>query len=45
MVRAHFYAFGGAERTARWVNALRAGEFRISQDGKKVERLTDQATS
>lgn len=41
MVRAHFYAFGGADRTARWVNALRAGEFRISQDGKKVERLTD----
>lgn len=24
--RAHFYAFGGAERTVRWLNAIQAGE-------------------
>ena len=27
--RAHFYAFGGAERTVRWLNAIRAGEVRL----------------
>ncbi len=27
MIRAHFYALGGAERTARWLNAIRSGTF------------------
>jgi len=29
MFRAHFYALGGAERTARWLNAIRSGSFEI----------------
>ncbi len=37
MVRAHFYAFGGAERTAGWLGALRDGNFEISNNGKNIE--------
>ncbi len=28
--RAHFYAFGGAERTVRWLNAIQAGEVSLT---------------
>ena len=28
--RAHFYAFGGAERTVRWLNAIQSGEVRLT---------------
>ena len=30
IVRAHFYAFGGVERTARWLKSVKSGQFRIS---------------
>ena len=30
MVRAHFYAFGGVERTARWLKSVRSGKFDIA---------------
>jgi methylenetetrahydrofolate reductase (NADPH) len=36
MLRAHFYAFGGAERTARWLNAVTSGAFELSKDGRKI---------
>lgn len=36
MLRAHFYAFGGAERTARWLNAVRTGAFNLSGDDRKI---------
>ena len=29
MVRTHFYAFGGVERTARWLKSVRSGRFDI----------------
>ncbi len=28
--RAHFYAFGGAERTVRWLNAIQSGEILLT---------------
>jgi methylenetetrahydrofolate reductase (NADPH) len=41
IVRAHFFAFGGAERTARWLGALRNGKFEIDANGKLVPRPRD----
>ncbi len=37
MIRAHFYAFGGAERTVRWLNAIRSGNFEIDNDYLRIE--------
>lgn len=37
MMRAHFYAFGGAERTARWLNAIRSGTFEIDNVHLRIE--------
>ena len=37
MIRAHFYALGGAERTARWLNAIRSGNFEINNDYLRIE--------
>jgi methylenetetrahydrofolate reductase (NADPH) len=37
MIRAHFYALGGAERTARWLNAIRSGKFEMNNDHLKIE--------
>ncbi len=37
MIRAHFYAFGGAERTARWLNAIQSGNFEINNDYLRIE--------
>jgi len=37
MVRAHFYAFGGAERTGRWLQAIQSGRFEIAADKLIVE--------
>ena len=37
MIRAHFYALGGAERTARWMNAIRSGNFEIDNVHLKIE--------
>jgi methylenetetrahydrofolate reductase (NADPH) len=31
--RLHFYAFGGLARTARWIAAIRAGDFTLHDDG------------
>jgi methylenetetrahydrofolate reductase (NADPH) len=31
--RLHFYPFGGLARTARWVEAIRAGDFTLHDDG------------
>ena len=31
--RLHFYPFGGLARTVRWVEAIRAGAFTLSEDG------------
>lgn len=36
MVRAHFYAFGGAADTAHWLNAVRSGNFEISNDALRI---------
>ncbi len=36
MTRAHFFAFGGAERTAGWLKSVRAGQFDISPDHRIV---------
>jgi methylenetetrahydrofolate reductase (NADPH) len=35
--RAHFFAFGGAERTARWINAVLAGQFEIDSKQRTIE--------
>lgn len=32
--RLHFYPFGGLARTARWIEAIRAGAFTMHQDGR-----------
>ncbi len=37
MIRAHFYALGGAERTARWLNAIRSGNFEIDNVHLRIE--------
>lgn len=37
MIRAHFYALGGAERTARWLNAIRSGTFEIDNVHLRIE--------
>ena len=37
MIRAHFYALGGAERTARWLNAIRSGNFEIDNIHLRIE--------
>ena len=34
LVRAHFYAFGGVERTALWLEAVRSGRFEISRGNR-----------
>lgn len=31
-VKAHFFAFGGVEQTARWVNAVVRGDFHLRED-------------
>jgi hypothetical protein len=31
--RLHFYPFGGLARTARWIEAIRAGAFTLHEDG------------
>ena len=31
--RLHFYPFGGLARTARWIEAIRAGAFTLHDDG------------
>ena len=36
IVRPHFFAFGGAERTVRWLDTLRNGEFEISANSNLV---------
>ncbi len=40
IARAHFYAFGGAERTARWLNTVVSGQFEIDQNDLTIT-LTD----
>ncbi len=37
MIRAHFYALGEAERTARWLNAIRSGTFDIDNVRLRIE--------
>jgi methylenetetrahydrofolate reductase (NADPH) len=32
--RLHFYPFGGLARTARWIEAIRAGAFTLHDDGR-----------
>jgi methylenetetrahydrofolate reductase (NADPH) len=32
--RIHLFGFGGLERTARWLNAVTAGDFRLNPDGR-----------
>ena len=32
--RLHFYPFGGLARTARWIEAIRAGAFKLHDDGR-----------
>jgi methylenetetrahydrofolate reductase (NADPH) len=32
--RLHFYPFGGLARTARWIEAVRAGAFTLHDDGR-----------
>jgi methylenetetrahydrofolate reductase (NADPH) len=39
IARAHFFAFGSAERTARWLNSVCSGQFEI-RDGLSIQ-LTD----
>ena len=34
--RVHFFAFGGAERTARWLKSVSAGQFDIDLDHRKI---------
>ena len=36
LVRAHFFAFGGVERTARWVKTIRSGRFEMTPDYRIV---------
>jgi methylenetetrahydrofolate reductase (NADPH) len=33
LARLHFYPFGGLARTARWIAAIRAGDFALHDDG------------
>ena len=40
MARAHFFAFGGAEATARWINAIRSGQFKIRRDRLVMEIMS-----
>lgn len=35
-VRAHFFAFGGAERTARWLQSVSAGQFDIDPGRRSI---------
>ncbi len=37
IVRAHFYAFGGAERTLQWLQQIRSGSFHLSGDRRRIE--------
>jgi methylenetetrahydrofolate reductase (NADPH) len=41
--RLHFYPFGGLARTARWIEAIRAGAFTLHDDdrGFTVEGAAD----
>ncbi|HET6519677.1 MAG TPA: hypothetical protein VFG47_07630, partial [Geminicoccaceae bacterium] len=36
IVQPHFYPLGGLGRTARWVEALRAGDFALDDEGRPV---------
>jgi len=36
VARAHFFAFGGAERTARWLNSVLSGEFDIDLNHRTI---------
>jgi len=36
MVRAHFFAFGGAERTARWLSRVLAGDFTVDVERRII---------
>ncbi|MCZ6760734.1 MAG: hypothetical protein O7D29_10270, partial [Gemmatimonadetes bacterium] len=40
LVRAHFFAFGSAERTVRWLNSVLSGQFEIDPDRLTIT-LTD----
>jgi hypothetical protein len=33
VTKAHFFAFGGVLKTARWVNSVRAGRFDLDSEG------------
>jgi methylenetetrahydrofolate reductase (NADPH) len=37
LVKAHFFAFGGVLKTARWVNAVLAGRFELNRQGTGFE--------
>ena len=34
LAKAHFFTFGGVERTARWLNAVSHGQFELRPDGR-----------
>ncbi len=34
----HFYTFGGVAKTGAWLNAVRAGEFELTDEGFKLRR-------
>ncbi len=36
LARAHFFAFGGAERTVRWLNSVSSGQFDIDTDHRTI---------
>lgn len=42
LVRAHFFAFGGAEPTSRWLNSVLSGQFEIDPDRLTIT-LTDRS--
>ena len=37
LTRAHFFAFGGARRTAHWLNTVLDGKFSIDLEGRRIE--------
>ncbi len=39
--RAHFFAFGGMERTSRWLAAMEAGRFTMTGDGFEMDEPLD----
>jgi methylenetetrahydrofolate reductase (NADPH) len=38
---AHIFAFGGVAKSARWVNAARAGKIEFKDNGKGFDVITD----